>query len=693
MKRTLFYGATALGFLFASCSSDDLVQPDVNAPVTENQTLYVNMRIIGDGVSGSRAASSDGKPDISDFEDGTENGENEVNNVYFVFYDENGNVIGDITPVDLNSFTVNDELKGDIVEKAYSSVVSVSVKKGEKKPSQVICYLNPISPSTLQNPLDVMQSISRSSAYTTVGTQKYFAMSNSVYYPDGEAPESLPQIAVQIPSENLYESEEAAKAALGTENAVDIYVERYAAKLAFKAVEPTDYLTGSRLYNEDGTTGETSSINLKFEPQYWAVNAESNRTYVIKSFREESEKGELLGHNFDYETLDRIINVAKPLFYDGAVLNNEKAWDWNNPDYKRSYWGMSPAYFTETYPEVSSDLADIVVNQKYISYNELVNGTCGFDADENDAKYFKETTVGSRALESANPAAAVASVIYVGQYKLSVNGTEVTGYPSFYTYIPGPVQVDGQNVNRPYIYFDSEANSVTSKVDGGESMLKRFLAQSTILYKPVLEGNEIVDYTRLTIGNAEDLQTLINALEVSEISDEVKIAYDGDETTKTKFQNNTRTLQFKNADAAKGIYILTGNGYNQIVPDDAEAGNNQVHLTEANLTLMRQVGYSYYYTTGHAYFNIPVKHFGWYRKGNAQKDGNTIDWSQVRVGDFGMVRNHSYSINVQEVKGLASGIGDDDNPIVPPSHTTDYYMAYSVRILKWAVVPTQHTKL
>lgn len=197
----------------------------------------------------------------------------------------------------------------------------------------------------------------------------------------------------------------------------------------------------------------------------------------------------------------------------------------------------------------------------------------------------------------------------------------------------------------------------------------------------------------MTIGNAEDFTNLVGALEVAEISDEVKTNYDGENTTKLKLQNNARTLQLKSVAAAKDIYILTGNGYQEVVADDATPENGQITLTQANIAIMRQVGYAYYYTTGHGYFNIPVKHLGWYRKGNTQKTADKIDWNKVRVGDFGMVRNHSYSINVTEIKGLASGIGGDDVPIVPPATTDDYFVSYSVRILKWAVVPTQGVKL
>ena len=228
-------------------------------------------------------------------------------------------------------------------------------------------------------------------------------------------------------------------------------------------------------------------------------------------------------------------------------------------------------------------------------------------------------------------------------------------------------------------------------------MLKRFLAQTTILFKQNADGRT---YSRYSIANAADLTKLVGALAVSEISDDVKHLVGDDNTSDLKLQANVRSLQFKSADVAEGIYIATGNGYMQIVADDygqAEGEtfntNTMVRLSEANRVLMQQVGYAYYYNLGKAYFNIPVKHYGWYRNGNEQKNAAKIDWSKVRVGDFGMVRNHSYTVNVNNIIGLASGISGDNVPIVPPAATEDYYVAYSVRILKWAVVPAQNVDL
>ncbi|MDE5800129.1 MAG: hypothetical protein K2H74_03780, partial [Paramuribaculum sp.] len=630
-----------------------------NTVLDNDQTFYVSMNIKGDSQSGSRAAGDNGTPiPGDDFENGTPNGENLINNAYFVFYDEDGNVVGDIVPVELDDSHLNESVNDDLtIERSYKSVVPVSVKKGEKKPAQVICYINPISPSTLQNPLNVIQTISRTATYSTIGgnANKYFAMSNSVYYPrsagttSGLAPDDgLPQVAVPIPDTYLYTTEKAAEDALGSNNTLNIYVERYASKLAFKAVDPTNYVTATRVYdltaeNPAATSSTTTKlVTLQFVPQYWAVNAESNSTYVIKSFRQESEMGAVLADNYAFGALNAYINPATYVdannswdYSEGAnVLSATNRWAWNNPDLHRSFWGMSPAYFTQEYPEVSSDLKNITVNQKYISYNELAtNGNnIGFAATETAPQYFRETTVGYRALNSKNPNAAVASVIYVGQYKLNLDGTDLPVGTSFYTYLPGNVPDPSVTEDRPYIYFNT-SNGVTSAVTGGESMLLRFFAQTTILYRKSVTDEEKAagEYTRLTIANPNDVQMMIDALAVSEISDKVKQNYDGNTSTVLKLQNNARTLQFTSAQNADGIYIVTGGGYMQIVPDNtsdaAFDADTQIRLTDANVTLMRQVGLSYYYTTVHAYYSIPVKHFGWYRAGNEQKNSAKIDWN------------------------------------------------------------------
>lgn len=670
----------ATGLVFTACSSEALNEPD-NRPAEADQTLYVKMAIHGDDLNGTRAGDTNGAPDAEgDFEAGV-GAESEIKNAYFVFYDAAGKQVGDIVQINLDKATT--DVDGATVEKYYESVVPVSIRKGELDPAQVVCYINPISPAELQNPLSEIETVTREMAVSG-SDNKLFPMSNSVYYTSTENG-TKPQIAVPVATDQLFDTEKEALEA--TNKAIDVYVERYASKLKFTSKDAEAYETHTML------NGEEVPVSLSFVAEKWALNAESKKTYVVKSFRKESAEGIILPDDYTYNDLNTAIN---------GTLSTADSWVWNNADYHRSYWGMSPAYFTATYPEVAGDVNDNSL-QTYYTYNDLTkeNSKVGYPTTDTDAKYFKETTVGLKALDSKNPAAAMPSVILVGKYKLSVNGTEVEGNPDFYTYLKGS---DG----KPLVYFAANDGTADSKVAGGESMLKRFINQVTVLYKRVNDGTEEAPkyrYVRLNPTVAADLAMMVGALKIDRPTEAVL----KNPTTTTegydeiKLPARQQTLQFNGINNTTGIYIANGNGYKEIVADDATPTGTQITLTAANRVLMQQVGFANFYNTGMAYFNIPVKHYGWYRAGNTQKEitegettkpnTTTIDWGKVRVGDFGMVRNHSYSINISSITGLATGIAGVDDPIVPPAETKDYYVAYKVRILKWAVVPVQNVDL
>lgn len=688
MKKRFYYGAMATGLVFTACSSEALNEPDNNRPADADQTLYVKMAIHGDDLNGTRAAGDNGSPEAEgDFEQGTGN-ESKINNAYFVFYDVVGKQVGEIVQIKLdNAVTEN---TGATVETYYESVVPVSIRKGELDPAQVVCYINPISPANLQSSLSDIETVTRTMAVSGTA-EPLFPMSNSVYYTspaDGTiADGTKPQIAVPVDKAQLYESKEDA---LGAEaKAIDVYVERYASKLKFTSKDAEAYTTHTTV------NGAEVPVSLSFVAEKWALNAESNETYVVKSFRQPSAEGVILPDDYTYGELNTAINrLTIPEEDPNTSLADNLQWKWNNAEYHRSFWGISPAYFTATYPEVAGDVKAIPLNQKYYTYKEVAAD--GFAATDENAHYFKETTVGLRALRSKNPAAAMPSVILVGKYTLSVNGTAVEGNPDFYTYLKGS---DG----KPLVYFAANAGSVDSKVAGGESMLKRFIDQVTVLYKYV-DGK----YVRLNPTEDADLAMMVGALEVKRPADAVLVIPPtlGVEDSKEevmKLPARQQTLQFNSINNTTGIFIANGNGYKEIVADDATPTGTQITLTAANRVLMQQVGFANFYNTGMAYFNIPVKHYGWYRAGNTQKEitegettkpnTTTIDWGKVRVGDFGMVRNHSYSININSITGLATGIAGVEDPIVPPAETKDYYVAYKVRILKWAVVPVQNVDL
>lgn len=95
----------------------------------------------------------------------------------------------------------------------------------------------------------------------------------------------------------------------------------------------------------------------------------------------------------------------------------------------------------------------------------------------------------------------------------------------------------------------------------------------------------------------------------------------------------------------------------------------EVSLAEVNKALaqnpveIRTDGYTYYYT--------PIKHLG----------------TEGSLGEYGVVRNHSYKINIKDIQGWGTPVYDPEKVIIPslPSNEKTY-LAAQVKVLSWRVV-------
>lgn len=712
----------ALGL--ASCSDDKL--DNGGSDVAEiDHTMYLNVAISSTNGFGSRAAYEDNAyegGDTPEFDPGTPV-ESTIGTAYFVFYEEElgpdgktgtgkpGKQVGEIAVVsNLTTTDVTDDATGSVT-KSCISVVPVSVRKGDHEPKFVMCYVNPVTPANIQNPIDYIETLTRQEVTTGSGANMRFPMSNSVYY---DAKGNLVR-ATEIGNGKLYNSEAEAKeeAEKNGDNArVQIFVERYAAKVNFSVAQSDAAIPGY-------AAGEgEEKFTLKFVPEYWAVNAEGKTSYITKSYRAQAAGGAILGSNYTYAAANSAINTRFESATSGAstLLAATDQWAWNNAGLHRSFWGCSPAYYSTQYPEVASDidpanpdkyeLIYLTENQVRNGYGNLVSGTNAKLTD-----YFRETTTGTVGLTSKNPAAAVPSIALYGKYTITPTTTGATALPantSFYTYMKNS---DG-NAN---IYFDvvsketdaTGAANGNSAVTGGTSMMRRFINQLSVLVKRTGEGTTEDPYvfTQFDPSKTLDLQYLVSNLSIirpfgavltsgvtgEAVEDQVKLA-----ARRRTIQLNAAPTADQTTAAGFTLCYASGNSYVPVTTDN---------LTDVNKIIMQNVGYADYYNQASAYFNIPIKHLGWYRKGNLNRtgktengtttytDNTTINWNNVMVGDFGLVRNHVYSINVTTIKGLGTAIADPTDPTVPPAETTDYFVAYRLNILNWAIVPTQNVDL
>ncbi|MDE6557167.1 MAG: Mfa1 fimbrilin C-terminal domain-containing protein, partial [Duncaniella sp.] len=547
------------------------------------------------------------------------------------------------------------------------AVLQISIAKGDPYPAYVVCFLNPVDFTPVDKMKGAMETLRDLRRGDYANGNKNFTMSNSVYF--GSDPltgaTNVKMSGAPISASQLYTTKEAAEA--GTASAVDIYVERYAAKVNFNLA-----VGAIKDYTYGGYT-------LTFNPEFWTINADAPSMFAIKRYADS-----------DAETTG-IPTMA-------AVDEMLEGWNsWNDPANFRSYWACSPGFYATQFPRVSDDIIDNmtpgvtgagypIFNSeaegyvqagtrtgfalRYYSYNQVagvVTGSFGKGvpavAGTQATKYTLENTMGKAAFESLNPKAAAPSAILVGNYTVKKGDAELSFPDGFCLFEDG-------------VY----AAGATAPAEDEKTILDRMLDKNSILWT-----NIAGEYVRINSGNCpEGLKSLFT---VKHPNKEVR----GTQAVPHRYV----TLQIVDGTTNfTGLYYKP-DGAADFIPVEVSAGQTAEQLvTNINTLLWQQIGNASQYTNGKCYFSIPIRHLGYTESedGAPETDGS-LDWTKVRVGDFGLVRNHVYTINVTSIEGRADGIQGLNNPLVPSMDENNYYVKYRINILNWRVVPTQNVVL
>lgn len=106
------------------------------------------------------------------------------------------------------------------------------------------------------------------------------------------------------------------------------------------------------------------------------------------------------------------------------------------------------------------------------------------------------------------------------------------------------------------------------------------------------------------------------------------------------------------------LYVKNGDAWTIALKDDVNAA-----LAKETAQVRSTDGATYYYT--------PIKHLG----------------DAGKVGEYGIVRNHSYQVIIQNIKGFGTPVYNPDqeiDPMIPSDENT--YLAASIKVLSWRVV-------
>lgn len=106
------------------------------------------------------------------------------------------------------------------------------------------------------------------------------------------------------------------------------------------------------------------------------------------------------------------------------------------------------------------------------------------------------------------------------------------------------------------------------------------------------------------------------------------------------------------------LYVKNGDEWTIAPKDDVNAA-----LAKETAQVRSTDGATYYYT--------PIKHLG----------------DAGKLGEYGIVRNHSYQVTIQNIKGFGTPVYNPDqeiDPMIPSDENT--YLAASIKVLSWRVV-------
>lgn len=743
MKSKFFKSVAALlsiCFLLTGCSNDDIAPKVEEKPLEKDSQFYINVAIASPQEQSTRAGNSD----ADSYEHGTE-AEQYIHNILFVFYNSANKYVGN-TIVTLgndgkyytngeevgsknSNYTDAADALGDASKALINLLVPVDVSAGALKPAYVMAYVNPTvegygdGVETSDNVAsDLKRGLEQSLGVTRTLEQVIpckdlahphsgFTMSNAVYYSDNDNSQR-PRIAVKI-LEDLLDGNDVDEAKknnnlqtfLSDKKAIVIYVERVVAKVNLSLELKDGKLPVSEVDNKPTNQlvdiNEENTYELDFNVLGWGLSNVEKGTFLVKNFRSGGSNVTDYDNYFPFINMDQ--NAAiKALTTDGGLTNPN--WNFSEPENegtegwittgRRSFWAFSPSYFNVgNYPsyadEVKSKKSDGTYDDNsknyslaYRSFKDIViynttTSTFGLGAYGQDCGkdlYALEHTM-EESVVTDNAKRGVTCALIVGQYKIkNLNGHD-TDYEDAHTfYVRNGIKNNGEEGHWIYPTEDD--------------LTARILSTAT----PSVNNRIFKSVTKDGVTSYEALNWTSTETQPGYMSANVKSCFIIDHPSKDitggKYTpNRFVSLQLtKLPDDGTTLYLKGTDGkQRQIVKTNPTA--DQVTFDEVNRALYALLNGVEKYEKGYAFFAVPIEHL-W-----RQTDKIGDDGFSAKLGQYGIVRNHYYRINVKGIQGIGTGIGDIEVPIIPNVETEKYYVKTELRVMPWRTLDTQDVLL
>lgn len=145
--------------------------------------------------------------------------------------------------------------------------------------------------------------------------------------------------------------------------------------------------------------------------------------------------------------------------------------------------------------------------------------------------------------------------------------------------------------------------------------------------------------------------------------------YQSIEASDIAFKTVSNSSEVKDYEVVATLASTVGDLYVK----DGETTYKTVSNDEVNAALAKETA-QVRSTDGATYYYSPIKHLG----------------TTGTLGEYGIVRNHSYQVTIQNIKGFGTPVYDpkkEIDPMIPSDDNT--YLAASIKVLSWRVVSSK----
>jgi hypothetical protein len=220
-----------------------------------------------------------------------------------------------------------------------------------------------------------------------------------------------------------------------------------------------------------------------------------------------------------------------------------------------------------------------------------------------------------------------------------------------------------ENTNTPTILANHYPSAVTSVIVKAKITDEKGEGIDVIRYNGLLfEPERYIDYVLSSLNAAGELNYYN--------SEKMQISADDVELQDSPNLNGQVFVQLKDTASTTTYYSDT----TAASPKTISYKNINAALAEFN-----DANTAVAYKGGLMYYNIPIKHLN--TKVAPTKSGSTYT---IAEGYYGVVRNHCYSVTINDIQHIGAGIFNPGEPIVPTDDEDTYYhVGARINILSW----------